>query len=250
MNLKSLRNKVLALGLAAMAGQSWATVAPTEPADGNTTWQDVQSIQWSTNGGSTWGTSALAVGQSVTFQVTMHKTNLGNHYADLAKAWLDQNGDGVFTGSEAIIFGYNIVNGSETPWWNGERTANNQLINFTSGAISVTSAMVGDLWLLARVTCSETLANAGGVAGWNDQWDPANVYANTNGHTATGPLATNMSWYNSHFSSSANYSGGQGESQLAHLTVKNKVPEPGTLSLFAAAMVVGMGLRRKLSARV
>jgi hypothetical protein len=221
MNLRSLR-RLLALGLIAVAGHSWAT--PSLPQNDNPTWQDISSIAWSTNNGASWGNSAVAVGQSVEFKITMHKTNIGNHYADFVKAWVDLNGDGQFSNSnETLLFGYKVANAAQTAPWNAERSANNQLIDFTSNAITLTSALPSDLWMLARVTCSDSLMSTalGSSYSWNQQW------------------ATSIPTYNSYFSPTAHY--GQGESELVKLSV-NKVPEPGTLALFAIALV-GLNLR-------
>jgi hypothetical protein len=226
MNLKSLR-KLLAVGLVTVAGYSWAT--PSLPQNDNPQWQDISNIVWSTNNGATWGNSALVVGQSVEFKFTMHKTYDGDHYADFIKAWIDLNGNGSFTDAgETLLFGYHVVN--SLPVDNtGPGNVVNQSFDFISGPINLTSAMVGDHYLLGRVTCSESLLSTAGITGpWSTQWSytPAQ--------------------YDGFFSPTAPY--GQGESELVKLSV-NRVPEPGTLALFAAAMA-GMGWRRKQATRV
>jgi PEP-CTERM motif len=234
MNLKSLR-KLLALGLIAVAGQSWAT--PSQPPNGDTTWQNISNIEWSTDNGVTWGSpSTVAVGQSVEFKITMDKTNIGNHYADFVKAWIDLNGDGQFETNEVVLFGSAIANATPQNWWNPERPYTGQPYTFTSSAITVSSAMGSNLWMLARVTCSDSLMTAGvpsyhplTVATWNTQW------------------TTSMTAYNSYFSPTGTL--GQGNSELVHLGISNRVPEPGTLALFAVAMV-GAGWTRKRASRV
>ena len=227
MNLKSL-HKLLAVGLVTVAGYSWAT--PSVGTNANPTWQDISAIQWSTNNGATWGNSALVVGQSVEFKITMHKTNIGNHYADFVKAWIDLNGDGQFAASETLLFGYHVANNTPQGEHNQERLSG-QSYNFYSNSIAVTNALPSDLWVLARVTCSDSLLQTAlGSYSWNQQW------------------STNIATYDSDFLPTANYI--QGESELVKLTVNgNKVPEPGSLALFAAAMV-GMGWTRKQATRV
>ena len=238
MNLKSL-HKLLAVGLVTVAGYCWGT--PSLPETGDTTWQDISGIQWSTNNGATWGTSALVVGQSVEFKITMHKNELGNHYADLLKVWVDFSGDQIYQSNEVVLFGANIANASVTPPWGPGNVVVNQSFDFVSGPTTLTNAMIGDHYLLARVTCSDTLLSTtlGSTYSWNQQW------------------STTLATYNSDFSPIAPYGQifdgvhhGQGESEQVKLTVNgNKVPEPGTLALFAVAMV-GMGWTRKQATRV
>jgi hypothetical protein len=232
MNLKSLR-KLLAVGLVTVAGYCWGT--PSLPQNDDPTWQDISSIQWSTNNGANWGNSALVVGQSVEFKITMHKNEKGNHYADLLKVWVDFSGDQVFQTGEAVLFGAHVDNASVTPWNGPGNYVVNQSFDFKSGPVTLTNAMIGDHFLLARVTCSDSLLSTalGSSYAWNSQW--SSVYTSSN-NAPYGEL----------FSPTAHY--GQGESELVKLTV-NRVPEPGTLSLLVAAMV-GMGLRRKQAPRV
>lgn len=234
MNLKSLR-MVFALGLAVMASHGWASVSL--PNHTNSTWQDISSITWSTDNGNTWGNSTLAVGQSVEFKVTMHKTNIGNHFGDFVKVWIDWNGDETFSNSnEVILADYHIANASVKASNSPERS-DGGYYDFFSGSFAVTNAMIGTHDLLARMTCSESLLNAAGQGGtWSDQW-------------AVTYTTNDSAWYKNNFSPTVAYY--QGEAELRKLTVTtgNSVPEPGTLALLATAML-GLGLRRKQDRQV
>ena len=238
MNLNLLR-KLFAVALVAIAGQGWA--APSLPADGNMTWQDIpdaNGMQWSINGGA-WtnvGSTDLYVGQTVQFKLTMHKYEDGNHYADLIKAWIDWNGDMSYdNSSEVLLAGAHVVTANANTPWHQDNVVN-QTFDFLSNSMTVTAAMLGDHYLLGRVVCTDTLLSTtlgGGYGGYGTQWNYS--------------IAQMESW----FSPTANYAanGGQGDSDQVKFTVKgNKVPEPSTLALFGVAML-GMGLRRK-SARV
>jgi len=230
MNLKSLR-KFIAVCLFAVAGHGWATVSL--PTNLDPSWNDISRIVWSTNGGATWGNSALTVGQSVTFQFTLHKKYDGQHYADFIKTWIDWDNDGAFAESEKLLFGAHVVNAA--PLADADKYVN-QSFKFTSSAISLTNAMLGNHFLLARVTCSESLLTAGNVSNaWGKQWDAAYTSNDNAG-------------YNTLFSPTTTYT--QGESELRTLTINGqKVPEPGTLALFAVGMV-GLGFGKKRMNRV
>jgi hypothetical protein len=252
MNLKLLRT-FFAVALVTAAGQSWS--APSVPADGNQTWQDIPDnggIQWSINGGawSNVGSTDLYVGQTVQFKLTMHKDQKGNHYADLIKAWIDWNGNSSYDNSvgssEILLAGDHVANASVTPSWGPGNYVVNESFAFLSGAMTVNAGMLGDHYLLARVVCSDTLLTTAEADNGNADLTPKHYggYADQWSYS----IADMEKW----FSPTANYAanGGQGDSDQVKFTVKtNKAPEPGTLSLLAVAMV-GLGLRRKQASRV
>jgi hypothetical protein len=187
---------------------------PTLPQHTDPRWQDLASVKWSVDGGNTWGNNTLTVGQTVSFQFIMHKDYEGTHYADLLKAWIDWDNDG-FEATESIIFETHVV----WPSYHANQFPGVNVDEFytytTSSGITLTNAHLGDHWLLARVTCSESLLSGYYNPNWAYQW--------TAGLDYDAMFTPGRSLY-------------QGEAELYKLTV-NPVPEPTTMLLFGTGLV-------------
>ena len=64
-------------------------------------------VFWSVDNGTTWGQDTnLYVGQQVQFMFNMHKENVGTHYADFLKSWVDWGQDGFFDQTEVVAYEY------------------------------------------------------------------------------------------------------------------------------------------------
>ncbi len=153
-------------GTATHSTRSWQEFAKY---DENNQLVDEYGISWSVDNGSSWGREDLIVGQTVQFQFNMHKRNVGTHYADFLKVWLDTDKNGFFEQDEAIFFAEQELPdtiGSYIPPAFGEAN-----FTFFSDEITIDEAFAGDLWLRGRVVCSESLVSSDGGS-WNDQWTP------------------------------------------------------------------------------
>ena len=187
-------------------------------------------VTWSSDNGLTWGREELFVGQTVQFRFNMHKRNVGTHYADLLKAWVDWGQDGAFDATDQVAYGEHIiapqkgvVNTAVESGLGTNRTPDTSDITFFSNQFQLTAAHVGETWIRARVTCSHSIVNALGD-NWDDQW---NGYYKSN--------------YENLFNPTGHYY--QGETEQWKLTV-SQVSEPATLALLGFSLA-GIALIRR-----
>lgn len=176
---------------------------------------DQYGVSWTTDGGSTWGRNQqLYVGQTVQFRFDLHKKTPGTHYADFLKSWVDWGNDGTFEEEDVIAFDYQVL--KTTP---SEYADYKNDFFFLSEEFDITDSLVGDLFLRARVTCSESLRQD-----WDAQWN------------------TTSTWYDNNFfanDADAERSYYQGEAEEWVLNVA-PVPEPSTILLLSGGLL-GLG---------
>jgi len=202
-------------------------------------------VSWSTDG-TNFGHDDLYVGDTVTFKFNMHSENVGNHYANILKGWIDWNTSDTtynFEESDSVVEGFKLVRADNGGSVSSDYTFDsgyddddsrdyygygNDNYTVFSEEITLTQAHVGTAYLRARVTCSHSIIQDeykySSDWEWNAQWA---WWANEN-------------FYLNAFDAYSDY--GQGEIEDWKLTVSGNpppgspVPEPTTLALF------GMGL--------
>jgi|LGVF01.1.fsa_nt_gb hypothetical protein len=163
-------------------------------------------VFWSLDGGTNWGHDTVTVGQAVQFRFNMYKEDWGRHIADYLKVWIDWNQDADFSDTDEQVFQDAWYFTSEDGYEYGDGDAEISKSFFTTITIPE-EALLGDIWLRARVTCSES------AGGYIDNL------------TATGDF-----W--------------QGEVEDWKLTVA-PVPEPSTMLLFGLGLGGVCWIRRR-----
>jgi hypothetical protein len=187
---------------------------------------DPYGVFWSVDNGATWGhDTTLTVGQDIQFMFNMHKSNVGTHYADFLKTWVDFDQSGDFDESDVVAFNYQELSTNEDGnlgSWNEPNIG-----DYTFYSSTFTLNETGDLSLRARVTCSHSLVASDGGS-WGDQWNTS-LY--------------DIDKYNEIFLSTGHLH--QGEVEEWVITVA-PVPEPATMILFGTGLAGLVGYRRKM----
>ncbi len=195
-----------------------------------TAWQELADapngdpfgVSWSTDNGTTWGRDDLTVGQTVQFKFSVHKQNVGNHYADLLKGWIDWGQDGVFDVSDEVAYGEHKLTDYE-PVLGSWQTPAVPDFAYYSDEYTLTDDHIGDFWLRAIVTCTHSITNMyGGL--WGDQWTSEYTDNYDNLMTPTG-----------HYY--------QGETEEWKITVRS-VPAPTSLAILGVGLA-GLVVRKR-----
>ncbi len=215
----------------------WATCSYAIPASygvtthNTTDWQDISDVSWKVDGGA-WGqNSSITGGSTIQFQTTIHKSNLGTHYYDLTKMWVDWGQDGQFDNpADEVLFGMANLQ-SDANWGTngGSRVKpHTEYYTFTSSSFDI-STLSGEFWLRSRVTCNTSMP---GVS-----------------HSNQGDLTFDSVWYNEHYFATGYL--GQGETE-DYMFSTTPAPEPATIALLGLGMVglAGAEVRRRRKKKV
>jgi hypothetical protein len=181
------------------------------------------------------GRNILQVGDNVVFKMEMFKTSVGRHYADHAKMWLDLDGNGLFSESEAIIYGEQKLLDNENLGTN--KPPNVPGYQYLSEAIHIGHEHAGAISLRGRVVCSESLIS--GIGGqWNDQFKDSykNTYSSIFTPTRKYYQGESEDWNINVIGTGVNPGGNTGVS----------VPVPGMLLLFVTGMALFVRRNKKL----
>lgn len=128
-------------------------------------WQVNDGVDWSIDGGLTWGHEAIHVGEAVSFRFDFQRTDDGLHTYDQLKSWIDWNNDKDWDDEgEQLI----AVRWDQWDWEGGEsrpdgfdnvrRNAGDPVAliqeYFYADLVVPEDAAIGETWLRARVHCN------------------------------------------------------------------------------------------------
>ncbi|WP_310598593.1 PEP-CTERM sorting domain-containing protein [Desulfobulbus sp.] len=206
------------IGLLGAGSLFFSQPALATPTHYTHTWQNISGISWSTDQVN-WGNDTVYVGQTVYFKFDMHKYNEGAHYADFLKAWVDWDQDGAYEQSESYFFGH-IVN-SDVPT-SPDRKNINEDYSFTTTGYTLTDADLGNIDIMVRVTCSESLLAFAGVprtksTQWGVSFDDYDSYYMPDGYLYQGEVKY--------------------KTMNVQAAAPGPVPEPTTMLLFGTGLI-------------
>lgn len=249
----SKRSVGLKIGLAcvAMVGlvQAGLMTAYETDGKGQLTWQDIQSISYvDANKDGT-----IQTGEKVTFSITMHKQQYGDHDYDVLKVWIDGNTLLAPVTSDGTLLkdsGYPLI-------WDAGSNGNGNIAN---GGITKTFSFdytfntTGTHDFAAGVMCSADLARMSGLSLTGPDKGPSSDPFIIDGTKNDAPTTFDWSLWsiNAHkdynlYEYASNGWRLQGETERYRIPVTN-VPEPSSFSLIflgLASLAGSLAFRRK-----
>lgn len=116
-------------------------------------WLTNDGVDWSLDGGETFGHDAIHIGRSVTFRFDFQRTNDGLHNYDQLKSWIDWNGDKDWddAGEQLIAYRWDKEEDHVYGNFNPVYTLQNY---FFAEMLVPEDAHIGETWLRARVHCN------------------------------------------------------------------------------------------------
>lgn len=108
----------------------------------------IRGVWWSTDGGVSFGHGDITRGQAVEFRFDVWRSADGVHDYDQIKAWVDWDGDKVWDNVNENVIAEQWLKASDSGVQNN---------SFYSTVMVPDTAVLGETWLRARVSCDHVL---------------------------------------------------------------------------------------------
>jgi len=137
-------------------GKTWHTIDHWQRLGSK--WKIRDGVDWSVDGGKTWGFRNLTRGSQVIFRFNFQRPESGSHKYDQLKSWIDWNGDKKWNNKSEGLIATKIFKKHQRPGYREDGLSLYQKYFYAQTTVPIWASL-GETWLRARVHCDDTPFN-------------------------------------------------------------------------------------------